>query len=86
MIYIRDPISYLSEYRIYPTSSYLRHKIYKPLSLYSDYYEPIRSLFWDSSYWPLYKTTDSFIKQCGGGTGNRLQRVSIDFGKVFFLL
>ncbi|XP_050514257.1 uncharacterized protein CG45076 isoform X8 [Diabrotica virgifera virgifera] len=79
MIFLRDPIRHITDYRIYPTTpKYLRHKVYKPLSLYCDYYDPIRSLFWDSSYWPLYKTTESFIDQCNQGTGDRLQRIFDD--------
>ncbi|XP_056638418.1 uncharacterized protein CG45076-like isoform X7 [Diorhabda sublineata] len=78
MIFLRDPISNIREYRIYPTQSYLRHKIYKPLSLYCDYYEPIRSLFWDTSYWPLYKTVGSLEAQCNKGTGDRLQKIFDD--------
>lgn len=83
MIFVREPISDLLEYRVYPTASYLRHKIYKPLGLYCDYYNPIRELFWNSSYWPLYKSTASFAGECGGGKGPRLQRVSNSWTIVF---
>ncbi|XP_074032561.1 uncharacterized protein isoform X4 [Leptinotarsa decemlineata] len=78
MLFLRDPISGLTEYRVYPTPSYLRHKVYKPLSLYCDYYFPIRSLFWNSSYWPLYRSVGSFADECPNGTGGRLQKIFDD--------
>lgn len=83
MIFIRDPISYLTEYRIYPSADYLRRKVYNPQSLYCDYYSPIRSLFWNSSYWPLYRTVRSFENEVKGGTGFRLQKVSSDEELMF---
>lgn len=78
MIYLRDPISYITEYRLYPKADYLRRRVYKPQSLYCDYYYPIRSLFWNSSYWPLYRTVRSFENDVPAGKGLRLQKVSKD--------
>ncbi|KAJ8963167.1 hypothetical protein NQ318_018632, partial [Aromia moschata] len=78
MRFVRDPISGLLEYRLYPTAPYLRHKVYKPLSLYCDYYYPIRELFWNSSYWPLYRSASSFVDDLPSDRGLRLQRIFDD--------
>ncbi|KAF7283200.1 hypothetical protein GWI33_001167 [Rhynchophorus ferrugineus] len=74
IIYVPSRSSGLS-YRVYPTASYVRNKIYKPLSLYCDYYEPIRSLYWNSSYWPLYRSVSSFIDDLPSAKGTRLQKI-----------
>ncbi|KAJ8979309.1 hypothetical protein NQ317_004068 [Molorchus minor] len=76
MLFVRNPISGHLEYRVYPSTPYLRHKIYKPLSLYCDYYYPIRELYWNSSYWPLYRSVSSFIDDLPSRGGQRLQRVT----------
>ncbi|XP_018568469.1 uncharacterized protein LOC108908810 isoform X3 [Anoplophora glabripennis] len=75
MIFVREPISGLLEYRLYPTAPYLRHKVYKPLSLYCDYYYPIRSLYWNSSYWPLYRSVSDFRNDLPSERGTRLQKI-----------
>ncbi|XP_050294895.1 uncharacterized protein CG45076-like isoform X3 [Anthonomus grandis grandis] len=74
IIYLPSPITG-STYRIYPTASYVRHRIYKPLSLYCDYYEPIRALYWNSSYWPLYRSASSFRDELPSRAGSKLQKI-----------
>ncbi|XP_066154786.1 uncharacterized protein CG45076-like isoform X2 [Euwallacea fornicatus] len=74
IIYLPSPVSGQT-YRVYPTAPYVRNKIYKPLGLYCDYYEPIRSLYWNSSYWPLYRSASSFVDQLPSRGGSRLQKV-----------
>jgi hypothetical protein len=69
------PSSIGPRYKVYPTTPYIRNKIYKPLGLYCDYYEPIRSLYWNSSYWPLYRSASSFIDDLPSEKGRRLQKI-----------
>ncbi|XP_060517604.1 uncharacterized abhydrolase domain-containing protein DDB_G0269086-like isoform X4 [Cylas formicarius] len=77
IIYMPCPTSGLT-YRVFPTAPYVRNKIYKPLGLYCDYYEPIRSLYWNSSYWPLYRSVSSFEEELPSHKGQRLQRIFDD--------
>ncbi|KAL1512732.1 hypothetical protein ABEB36_002272 [Hypothenemus hampei] len=74
IVYLPNPATGLS-YRLYPNTSYIRNKIYKPLGLYCDYYEPIRSLYWNSSYWPLYRSVSSFVDDLPSQGGTRLQKI-----------
>ncbi|XP_030755154.1 uncharacterized protein CG45076-like isoform X2 [Sitophilus oryzae] len=74
IVYLPSASSGLS-YRLYPTPSYIRNKIYRPLGLYCDYYEPIRSLYWNSSYWPLYRSVSSFRDELPSERAERLQKI-----------
>ncbi|VEN39621.1 unnamed protein product [Callosobruchus maculatus] len=79
MTYPRDPYRIRwTEYRIVCTPPLWRHRVYKPLSLYYDYYYPIRSLFSTSSYWPRYVPISTFHNQINEGQGWRLQKIFDD--------
>nr|CAH7724283.1 unnamed protein product [Callosobruchus chinensis] len=68
MTYLRDPYRIRwTEYRIVCTPPLWRHRVYKPLSLYYDYYYPIR-----------YVPISTFHNQINEGQGWRLQKIFDD--------